>query len=59
MIHRVDREYVLTADEAKEAIWHYLKKMDKPVPVNAGGLEVKWNAPGDVFVKFGENINDQ
>jgi hypothetical protein len=54
----IDRTFELSAEEAKAAIWRYLKEScDQPVPPNWQDLTIKWNAPGDCFVSYHERID--
>ncbi len=57
MMQKIDREYVLTIDEVKDALWTYLKAKDRPVPDRPNGLNVKWNAPGEAFVSWHDVID--
>jgi hypothetical protein len=52
----IDRAYILTVDEVKQALWDFLKmKLDQPVPDKPEQIEFTWNVPGEAFVKFSES----
>jgi len=52
---RIEREYVLSVDEVKQALYDFLKmKLDQPVPPTPKELTFKWNAPGEAFITFTE-----
>lgn len=56
MKQRIKREYVLTVDEVKEALWRYLKEhCDRPVPAAPKELHFTWNADGEAFISFSDN----
>lgn len=51
----IDREYVLSVDEVKQALFDFLKmKLAQPVPPTPKELTFSWNAPGEAFIKFTE-----
>jgi hypothetical protein len=56
MIARIQRQYILKEDEVKNAIYDYLKKMDKPVPEDSGELAFSWNGNKECFVDYKSEI---
>jgi hypothetical protein len=54
----IDRTYELSAAEVKKAVYRYLKDFcAQPLPADPESLQIKWNAPGDIFVSFHEFID--
>jgi mRNA-degrading endonuclease YafQ of YafQ-DinJ toxin-antitoxin module len=56
MKHSVQRQYILSQDEVKCAIYDYLKKMDKPIPENFNKLEYAWNGHKECHVDYNDVI---
>jgi hypothetical protein len=49
----IDRQYVLSTDEVKIALWDFLKtKLDQPMPSKPEDIEFTWNGPGEAFVTY-------
>lgn len=45
-------EYVLSVEEVQKIIFDHLVRAGLMVPVGPDSMNVSWNAPGEVFVKF-------